>query len=143
MVERIASHRPARAQAEREHYEQRKQLRPELVEFYGSAEWRELSLQYRARHPFCVQCDQQSRTTLVDLVDHVIEIEDGGAKLDPANLQSLCFACHAVKTQAAAVARGGAGSIAGAFSSPSVRPRLRASSGNSEGGGFRDPEGLA
>lgn len=30
--------------------------------------------------------------------DHVVEIKDGGAPLDPANGQALCARCHARKT---------------------------------------------
>ena len=37
-------------------------------------------------------------------VDHITPLADGGAELDPANLQSLCQSCHAAKT--AAEARG-------------------------------------
>lgn len=31
-------------------------------------------------------------------VDHIIEIKDGGAKLDPANVWTLCGSCHVKKT---------------------------------------------
>lgn len=37
--------------------------------------------------------------------DHIIEIEDGGAKLDPGNGQALCHAHHEAKTAAARAAR--------------------------------------
>jgi len=30
--------------------------------------------------------------------DHIIEIKDGGARLDPANGQSLCGKHHTIKT---------------------------------------------
>lgn len=33
-------------------------------------------------------------------VDHIVEIQDGGAEFDLANLRSLCHACHACKTSA-------------------------------------------
>lgn len=33
--------------------------------------------------------------------DHVVEVKDGGAKLDPANGQCLCGSCHTRKTAAA------------------------------------------
>jgi 5-methylcytosine-specific restriction protein A len=36
---------------------------------------------------------------LADLVDHIVPISAGGEVLDERNLQSLCNACHAVKTQ--------------------------------------------
>lgn len=33
-------------------------------------------------------------------VDHIIPVGEGGAKTDPANLQTLCATCHAVKSKA-------------------------------------------
>lgn len=41
----------------------------------------------------CVEC--RSRATEVD---HVIEIQDGGAEFELSNLQSLCHRCHVAKT---------------------------------------------
>lgn len=37
--------------------------------------------------------------------DHVVELRDGGAALDPANGQCLCGSCHTRKTIAARTAR--------------------------------------
>lgn len=37
--------------------------------------------------------------------DHIIELRDGGAALDPTNGQALCGACHTRKTAAARGAR--------------------------------------
>ncbi len=48
-----------------------------------------------AAEPLCRMCGR-----LADLVDHIVPIMDGGAVLDEENLQSLCTACHARKTQA-------------------------------------------
>jgi len=59
---------------------------------YG-ADWQRVrSLVIRA-HPFCRQCGMPATE-----VDHIIAIRDGGARLDPANLQSLCHSCHMQKT---------------------------------------------
>ncbi len=33
-------------------------------------------------------------------VDHIVEIQDGGPEFDPANLRTLCRACHLAKTNA-------------------------------------------
>jgi hypothetical protein len=73
-------HRPQRHKS---YNERRRQIPSRFVAFYGSREWRELAEQYRARHPFC-QCGQHGeREVLGDMVDHRIELEDGGASLDP------------------------------------------------------------
>jgi hypothetical protein len=37
--------------------------------------------------------------------DHIVEVADGGALLDPANGQCLCGAHHTLKTVRAKVAR--------------------------------------
>lgn len=31
-------------------------------------------------------------------VDHIKPINKGGESIDPANLQTLCYKCHAIKT---------------------------------------------
>ncbi len=48
----------------------------------------------------CRRCAARGVTTAVQEVDHVIPINRGGARLDPANLQSLCRSCHRSKTLA-------------------------------------------
>ena len=48
-------------------------------------------------HPLCVHCKRQGRITAAREVDHVIALCNGGPD-DETNLQSLCIACHKVKT---------------------------------------------
>jgi 5-methylcytosine-specific restriction protein A len=55
--------------------------------------WRRLRLMMLREHPLCTRCGRAA-----SLIDHVMPIEDGGARLDPANLQALCRDCHARKT---------------------------------------------
>lgn len=43
----------------------------------------------------CVQCGARGQLE----VDHIIPVRDGGSEYDPANLQTLCKQCHAVKTR--------------------------------------------
>ena len=43
----------------------------------------------------CEQCGSQFRTLYAD---HIHEIKDGGALLDPANGQCLCHNCHVSKS---------------------------------------------
>lgn len=68
--------------------------RPERHQFYSSAAWRKLRDWYRKEHPLCEACQERGLVKVAQLVDHIVEIKDGGAPLDPANLQSLCGTCH-------------------------------------------------
>jgi len=71
--------------------------------FYKSPEW----AQARRDQPnkWCVVCGVTQRLIL----DHKVERKDGGADLDPANLEWLCLPCHNRKTAQAKAkrARGG------------------------------------
>ena len=51
--------------------------------------WIELSLWFLLRHPRCKLCGR-----IAKIVDHIIPIRAGGARLDPRNLRSLCLTCH-------------------------------------------------
>lgn len=46
----------------------------------------------------CEHCEKYGIAKPVEEVDHIHEIEDGGAIWDIKNLQSLCKHCHLVKT---------------------------------------------
>ena len=46
----------------------------------------------------CRHCRRRFRVAALE-VDHIVEIARGGPPLDPANLQTLCRACHAEKTR--------------------------------------------
>jgi len=67
-------------------------------EFYNTTAWKKLRTRYAKQNPLCVRCKEQGRVTPVQIVDHIIEIKDGGASLDESNLQSMCRACHNSKT---------------------------------------------
>lgn len=71
--------------------------------FYQSAEWAEA----RKRQPnkWCAICGATKRLIL----DHKVERKDGGADLDPSNLEWLCLSHHNTKTAEAKArrARGG------------------------------------
>jgi 5-methylcytosine-specific restriction protein A len=62
------------------------------------ADWQRLRLAVLSREPFCRRCAAEGRTTGATLVDHIVPIRAGGARLDDANLQPLCVLCHAIKT---------------------------------------------
>lgn len=66
--------------------------------FYSSPQWRAARAWHVRQNPLCVECRAQGKAKAVDVVDHIIEIKDGGAKLSADNLQSLCHAHHNAKS---------------------------------------------
>ncbi len=74
----------------------------QALPFYLSSEWRGLMrrlIEERGRR--CEKC----RANGNDLGDHIVELKDGGALLDPANIQLLCGSHHTLKTNAMKRAR--------------------------------------
>lgn len=51
------------------------------------------------QEPFCRPCAEAGRTVLAVEVDHIKELQHGGAMLDEDNLQPICHACHVAKTK--------------------------------------------
>ena len=91
---RCPQHRVALRQPKRvydHHYHQGKHI-------YSSARWQRLRDSYLAQNPLCVRCATFDIVTPATMVDHIIEIKDGGAVWDWDNLQGLCNCCHAAKT---------------------------------------------
>jgi len=66
--------------------------------FYESPAWRRLRKIQLGRYPMCQLCMAQGKAVPAVIVDHIIEIKDGGAALDLDNLQSACRQCHNTKT---------------------------------------------
>lgn len=75
-------------------------VRPERHKFYHTARWQRARNLFISRNPLCCMCLAEGRITQATLVDHIIEIQDGGALTNPSNLQSLCAYHHALKTKA-------------------------------------------
>lgn len=48
-------------------------------------------------NPLCERCGAEGITRTADLVHHVVPLNDGGARLDMANLKSVCTPCHALE----------------------------------------------
>lgn len=71
-----------------------------LDRFYSTARWQRVRNWHLASNPLCIKCGQ-----LGQIVDHILPRRDGGAELDPDNLQTLCRQCHATKTHAETLGR--------------------------------------
>ena len=70
--------------------------------FYQSKKWRvQVRAIKRQRWPWCERCGSGHRLA----GDHKIERKDGGAELDPANIELLVQPCHNRKTALARAAR--------------------------------------
>ena len=72
---------------------------------YKSQRWVKLRAELIRQQPTCQHCLQYGIVTPGKIVDHIIEIEDGGAVWDINNLQHLCHACHNRKTAKEALKR--------------------------------------
>lgn len=66
--------------------------------FYNSRTWRKFRKQILNKEPLCRQCDANGLVVQAKVVDHIVRIEDGGAKLDEKNVQPLCAKCHNSKS---------------------------------------------
>jgi len=70
----------------------------ENAKFYNSRPWRKVRASYADKNPLCVKCRAEGKTVKVAYVDHITRVEDGGAKYDESNLQSLCKFHHDSKS---------------------------------------------
>ena len=66
--------------------------------FYNSADWRRTAAQHKASNPLCAICEENGQVTPADVTDHIIPINEGGARFDWQNLQSLCHPHHNQKS---------------------------------------------
>lgn len=80
------------------HYENGKNI-------YHLARWKRLRARKAALNPICEHCESNGIAKPLQEVDHVIEIEDGGAVWDIGNLQSLCRRHHKIKTDLCKIER--------------------------------------
>lgn len=81
--------------AERVHYSRRNTIDNG---FYNSWPWRKLRKRFIETNPNCKKCEDEMIVTEGKYVDHIQRIEDGGAKLDENNLQTLCKWHHDSKS---------------------------------------------
>jgi len=75
----------------------RQQARGSKQERGYGGEWERISLMYRAAHPVCEVCHDAP----ADHVDHIIPFRGlaDPRRTEVANLQSICVACHGIKTR--------------------------------------------
>lgn len=66
--------------------------------FYKTPEWLAVREKQLTDHPYCTECLKKGVYTKATMVDHIKPIKRGGNRLDPNNLQSLCWACHSRKS---------------------------------------------
>ena len=74
-------------------YDEKKRNK-ETDKFYHSRAWKRVRGLQLSKFPLCKICGKPAK-----IVDHIVEIKDGGAKLSLNNLQSLCISCHNSKTK--------------------------------------------
>ena len=68
-----------------------------VVKMYSTARWKRVRKIALVRdNGLCQHCLEAN----AEMVDHIVEIKDGGDPYTLSNLQSLCNKCHAIKTKA-------------------------------------------
>jgi len=72
--------------------------RDENDKFYSTNQWKQLRDYFIKRNPICSWCDEEGKTKLADVVDHILPIKKGGSRTDENNLQSLCHRHHNQKS---------------------------------------------
>jgi 5-methylcytosine-specific restriction endonuclease McrA len=66
--------------------------------FYGSPEWKHLlATIIKARGRRC-EAPGCGRSNCRIFGDHIVELNDGGARLSEDNIMLLCGSCHVIKT---------------------------------------------
>ncbi len=64
------------------------------------SKWQKARKGFLSKHPLCIKCQEQSKVTPAEVVDHIIP-HKGDKKLfwDRSNWQPLCNSCHSKKTR--------------------------------------------
>lgn len=79
----------------------RPRIKAQSHRLYGTAAWDRMRKRVLREEPWCRKCTVNAS----EHVDHIVELEDGGARLARENLQGLCARCHGSKTQRSAQVR--------------------------------------
>jgi len=75
---------------------------------YHTARWQKLRAQIIRRDGqrcSAASCTKQMQSNGMTHVDHIVEVQDGGAFWEPANLRVLCWYHHTAKTLSVAASR--------------------------------------
>ncbi len=84
----------------RAYYEKELRLDQSNLKFYKSIVWQRTRLSFLSDpdNAICVMCAMQGIATPATIVDHIIPISEGGAKLARSNMQGLCSHHHHSKS---------------------------------------------
>lgn len=84
----------------RQRMERSKNAEHDYNRFYKTTAWKKLSRRTLQEKPICAECYRHGIVKMAKLVDHIVPIrEDWSKRLDPDNLQSLCYECHVKKSR--------------------------------------------
>jgi len=72
--------------------------REEIDKYYSTSQWKQLRGWYIKNNPLCCWCNDEGKTTIAEVIDHITPIKKGGSKTDENNLQSLCHRHHNQKS---------------------------------------------
>lgn len=97
---RLCNHPGCRKITEERYCQDHSYVRPprERDKFLDSTAWRELRASFAAANPYCQHCYPQKLVPAID-IDHILPRRTHPElALEWSNLQALCLACHAKKT---------------------------------------------
>jgi 5-methylcytosine-specific restriction protein A len=66
---------------------------------YGQKAWANIRTRQLSKHPLCAKCNNEGKVTAATTVDHVFPHRRDTAAFKVNLFQSLCTACHTLKTQ--------------------------------------------
>ena len=66
---------------------------------YGQAKWQNIRARQLSKEPLCARCLHEGKVTSGAHIDHVFPHRRDNARFTVNLFQTLCAACHALKTQ--------------------------------------------
>lgn len=96
----LVEHGKARCERHRRDQDRDARIRRPHEAFYDSRAWRRLSARVLAEEPICQGWPYGSGCGKpTTIVDHIVALQDGGARMERSNCRALDRACHGDKTQ--------------------------------------------